>query len=85
MEWQTRLIAFGRNHVKLAWAFMNIMNAVHHCEIFHNDFSKDIMLHFPCNKSNVVYIGMCNWDEVGCMHKVTPSLYFLPKNKMPLT
>jgi serine/threonine-protein kinase RIO1 len=45
----------------LAWAFINIMNAVHHCEILHNDLSKDnIMLHFSSDKPNVVYIGVCD-------------------------
>jgi len=45
----------------LAWAFINIMNVVHHCEILHNDLSKDnIMLHFSLDKPNVVYIGVCD-------------------------
>jgi hypothetical protein len=41
MEEWTQLVTFKRNHVKLAWAFINIMNVVHHCEILHNDLSKD--------------------------------------------
>ncbi len=62
--------------MKLAWAFINIMNVVHHCGILHNDLSKDnIMLHFLANKPNVLYIGMCNWGEAECLHEVTPSLY----------
>jgi hypothetical protein len=61
MERPTWLVAFRQNWVKLAWAFINIMNAVHHYEILHNDLSKDnIMLHFSLDKPNVVYIGMCN-------------------------
>ncbi len=64
MEGRTWLIAFMRNHVKLAWAFISIMNVIQHCEILHNDLSKDnIMLHFLAFKPNVVYIGMCNWGE----------------------
>ncbi len=44
------------NCVKLAWAFMNIMNVIHHIEILHNDLSKDnIMLHFPFDNLDVVH------------------------------
>ncbi len=51
--------------MKLAWAFINIINVVHHFGILHNDLSKDnIMLHFPLNKPHVVYIGICDWGEV---------------------
>jgi hypothetical protein len=49
----------------MAWAFVNIMNVVHHNGILHNDLSKDdMMLHFPPNKLDIVYIGMCDWGEV---------------------
>jgi hypothetical protein len=58
--------------VKLAW--INIMNVVHHCEILHNELSKDnIMLHFLVDKLDVVYISMCNWGETGRLQKVVPS------------
>jgi serine/threonine protein kinase len=47
--------------VKLAWAFINITKAIHHCGILHNDLSKDnIMLHFPLDKLDVVYISVCD-------------------------
>jgi hypothetical protein len=50
MNGQTRLVAIRWNHVKLAWAFINIMNIVHHHGILHNNLSKNnIMLHFPPN------------------------------------
>jgi len=29
MEVQTQLVAFRQNHVKLAWALINILNAIH--------------------------------------------------------
>jgi RIO-like serine/threonine protein kinase len=61
MEGRTQLVAFKQNHVKLAWAFINIMNGIHHCGILHNDLSKDnIMLIFLLDKLNVVYIGVCD-------------------------
>jgi hypothetical protein len=34
MEEWTCFVTFKQNCVKLAWAFINIMNVVHHCEIF---------------------------------------------------
>ncbi len=61
MEGQRQLVAFRQNCVKLAWAFINIMNKVHHCRILHNDLSNDnIMLHFLIDKLDVVYIGVCD-------------------------
>ncbi len=68
--------------MKLALALINIMNAIHHCGILHNDLSKDnIMLHFPLDKLNVVYIGVCNWGEVGHLQEVLPSLYGFAKEQ----
>ncbi len=62
--------------MKLAWAFINIMNVVHHYEILHNNLSKDnIMLHFLLNKPNVVCIGICDWGEVERLQEVMPSLH----------
>jgi hypothetical protein len=50
------------------------MNVVHHCEILHNELSKDnIMLHFLVDKLDVVYISMCDWGETGRLRKVVPS------------
>jgi hypothetical protein len=57
------------------------MNAIHHYEILHNDLSKNNMLHFPTNKSNVVYIGLCDWGETRRMQKVTLCLYMFAKEQ----
>ncbi len=51
------------------------MNAIHYCEILCNGLSMDnIMLQFSKNKPNVVYIGVCNWDEVVRLQEVMTSL-----------
>jgi hypothetical protein len=72
MEGQTWHVTFRWNCVKLVWAFINIMNVVHHFGILHNDLSKDnIMLHFSLDKLNDEYITICNWGEVECLQKVT--------------
>jgi hypothetical protein len=82
MEGQTQIVAFRRNCVKLAWAFIHIMNVVHHFEILHNNLSKDnIMLHFLPNKSEVVCIGICNWGETRHLQEVMPSLYGFTKEQ----
>jgi RIO-like serine/threonine protein kinase len=61
MEGWTQLVTFKQNHVKLTWTFMNIMNAIHHSRILHNDFSNNnIMLHFLINKLDFVYIDVCD-------------------------
>jgi hypothetical protein len=62
------------------------MNVVYHYGILHNNLSKDnIMLHFSVNKPNVVYTGVCNWGEDGCLQKVMPPLYGFAKEQMPPT
>jgi hypothetical protein len=82
MERQTQLVTFKQNCVKLAWAFINIMNAVHHCRILHNNLSKNNnMLHLSIDKLNVMYIGVCNWGEIGHLQEVTPSLYGFAKEQ----
>ncbi len=64
MEGWTWFVTFRWNHVKLAWAFINIMNVLYHCGILHNDLSKDnIRLHFLLDKPDVVYIGPWDWGE----------------------
>jgi len=80
MEGQTRLVAFRWDCVKLALAFINIMNVVHHSRIFHNDLFKDnIMLHFLRDKPSVMYIGVCDWGQIKRVQDVTPSLYGFAK------
>jgi hypothetical protein len=65
MEGKTQLVTFKRNYVKLAWAFINLMNAIYHLKILPNLSKDNIMLHFLPNRLDVVYIGVCNWGEVG--------------------
>jgi hypothetical protein len=76
MERWTQLVAFRQNCVKLAWAFINIMHAIHHCGILHNNLSKNnIMLHLSIDKLNDMYIGVCDWGETRRLQVMTPSLY----------
>jgi serine/threonine protein kinase len=84
MEGRTWLVTFKQNHAKLAWAFINIMNVIHHSRILHNDLSKDnIMLQILPNKLDVVYMGMCNWGEVGTCKRWYHHCMGLQRSKMP--
>jgi hypothetical protein len=57
-----RVEVFRKKYHKLAWTILNTMNNVHHCHTLHNDMSPDnIMLHFPPNSVDKVYIGICDW------------------------
>jgi hypothetical protein len=68
--------------MKLAWAFINNMNVIHHFGILDNDLSKDnIMLQFLLNKLDVVYINMCVCGEIRGLQEVTPSLYGFAKEQ----
>jgi hypothetical protein len=61
---------------------MGIMNVIHHCGILHNHLSKDhIMLIFLVDKPYVVYIGVCNWGEIGHLQEVTTSSYGFAKEQ----
>ncbi len=66
----------------MARTFMSIMNVIHHVVRFCTmTLKNNIMLHFPFDKPNVVYIGVCNWGEVRCMQKVIPFLYVFAKEE----
>jgi hypothetical protein len=52
---------FRKKRHELAWTFLNTMNNIHHCHTLHNDMSPDnVMLHFPPNSQDKVYIGIRN-------------------------
>ncbi len=39
------------------------------------------MLHFPPNKLDVAYIGVCVWGETRCLQQVTPFFYGFSKEQ----
>jgi serine/threonine protein kinase len=52
------------------------MNNVHHCHTLHNDMSPDnVLLHFPPNSEDKVYIGICDWAMAGNFNDLKESLY----------
>jgi serine/threonine protein kinase len=71
-----RVEVFRKKRHKLAWTFLNTMNHVYHCHTLHNDMSpNNIMLHFPPNSADKVYIGICDWAMAGNFNDLKESLY----------
>ena len=67
---------FRKKRHELAWTFLNTMNNVHHCHTLHNDMSPDnILLHFPPNSNDKVYIGICDWAMASNFNNLKESLY----------
>lgn len=57
-----RIAAYRKQHSWLAWAFMNIIDVLHKSGVQHNDLSpSNILIHFPPERREDVYIGVCDW------------------------
>jgi serine/threonine protein kinase len=68
--------AYRKNRVKLVLSLLTIMGKCHAENIIHNDLSpSNIMLHFPPEKSENVYIGMCNWGMANRFEEEKSSFY----------
>jgi hypothetical protein len=66
MERWTQLVAFRQNCVKLAWAFINIMNLVHHCGILHKQLVQEQHYVASFGRQTKCYVHRCvqlgwNW------------------------
>jgi serine/threonine protein kinase len=71
-----RVEVFRKKRHELAWTFLNTMNNVHHCHTLHNDMSPDnVLLHFPPNSKDKVYIGICDWAMAGNFNDLKESFY----------
>jgi serine/threonine protein kinase len=71
-----RIIAYRKNRAKLAWALMCIMERIHKAKLLHNDIGPaNIMLHFPPDKQEEVYIGVCDWGLASRMVESEASRY----------
>jgi hypothetical protein len=71
-----RVEVFRKKRHELAWTFLNTMNNVHHCHTLHNNMSpNNVLLHFPPNSPDKVYIGICDWAMAGNFNDLKESLY----------
>ena len=69
-------MAYRKNRAYLAWALMCIVDIVHKHDVLHNDLSpNNVMLHFPRDRDDTVFIGMCDWGMSTWMNEVAPSNY----------
>lgn len=72
----TQILAFRKNRARLAWALMCTMAQVHKGSVFHNDIAPtNILLHFPPEKPQSVYIGICDWGIASRDSHEEPSKY----------
>jgi serine/threonine protein kinase len=71
-----RVEVFRKKRHELAWTFLNTMNNVHHCHTLHKDMSPDnVLLHFPPNSPDKVYIGICDWAIARNFNDLKESFY----------
>jgi serine/threonine protein kinase len=70
------LVVYRRHRAYLAWALMCIVDVVHKHDVLHNDLNpNNVMLHFPQDRENTVFIGVCDWGMVSWEDEDAPSNY----------
>jgi serine/threonine protein kinase len=71
-----RMKAYRKNRVKLVLSLLTIMGKCHVQNILLNDLSpSNIMLHFPPEEPENVYIGVYDWGMASCVKEKKSSLY----------
>ena len=75
-ESRKRLVAYRKNQTYLAWTLMCIVDIMHKHDVLHNDLNpNNVMLHFPRDREDVVFIGVCNWEMSTWVNEEAPSNY----------
>jgi hypothetical protein len=75
-EARKRLVVYRRHRAYLAWALMCIVDVVHKHDVLHNDLNpNNVMLHFPQDRENTVFIGVCDWGMASWGDEDAPSNY----------
>ena len=55
---------------------MCIVDVVHKHDVLHNDLNpNNVMLHFPQDRDNTVFIGVCDWGMASWGDEDAPSNY----------
>jgi serine/threonine protein kinase len=71
-----RLVVYRKHRAYLAWALMCIVDVVHKHDVLHNDLNpNNVMLHFPQDRENTVFIGVCDWGMASWGDEDAPSNY----------
>ena len=75
-EARKRLVVYRKHRAYLAWALMCIVDVVHNQDVLHNDLNpNNVMLHFPEDRENTVFIGVCDWGMASWGDEDAPSNY----------
>jgi serine/threonine protein kinase len=74
-----KILDFRSKNTKLTLSLIMIMDLVHKGNILHNDISlSNILLHFPPNHIDRVYIGVCDCSLASHIVGDTFSIYDFP-------
>jgi serine/threonine protein kinase len=74
-----KILAFRSKCAKLALSLIMTMTRVHKSKILHNDISpSNILLHFPLDHIDRVYIGLCDWGLASYIIEDVPLVYGYP-------
>ena len=61
-EARQSLITYRKHRAYLAWALMCIVDVVHKQDVLHNNLNpNNVMLHFPLDRPEAIFIGICDW------------------------
>ena len=75
-ESRKRLVAYWKHRAYLAWALMCIVDIVHKHDVLHNDLNQNnVMLHFPRDREDVVFIGVYDWRMSTWLNREASSNY----------
>jgi hypothetical protein len=79
-----KILAFRSKCAKLALSLIMTMACVYKSKIFYNDIPPfNILLHFPPDHIDRIYIGVCDWGMATRFIKEVPLVYGYPtKEKM---
>jgi hypothetical protein len=80
-EAKKQLVVYQKHRAYLAWALMCIVDVVYNHDMLHNDLNpNNVMFHFPQDRENTVFIGVCDWGMASWGDEDAPSNY--GKNSM---
>jgi serine/threonine protein kinase len=73
------ILAYRTKSAKLAMSLIMTMAYVHKSKILHNDISpSNILLHFPPDHVDRVYIRICDWGMASHLFEDKTSVYGYP-------
>ena len=75
-EARQSLVTYRKHRAYLAWALMCIVDVVHKQDVLYNDLNpNNVMLHFPRDRPEAIFIGICDWGMATWIQEEAPSNY----------